>query len=146
MFSAIQDEVNRINTYGKDISDEERIVELEEEYARLQEIKTDLENLDTNAMNDYLTDDDFNKLKELVISGNDLIEAYRNILPADLLQYTKDTIKKYEEDLLSIIVDSDTAEEYRDSLQFIIDGLSIIYEGKEISFKKLKDMFDNKYN
>jgi len=145
MFSAIQNEVNKINNPHEEDT-EDKTIGLEQEYARLERVKTDLENLDTNSENDYLSDDDFNKLKELVVSGSDLVEAYRNILPTDLIQYTKKTIKDYEEDLISIIVDSDTAQEYRDSLQFIIDGLSTIYDDKEYTFKKLKEIFDNKYN
>ena len=146
MFNAIHNEIDKINNPDSEISGENKDIELEQEYAKLQEIKIDLENLDTNTMNDYLTDDDFDKLKDLVASGNSLTEAYRNILPVDLVPYTKDTIQKYENELIRNIMDSDNAEEYREGLNFIIDGLSTIYEGKEISFKELKDMFDTKYN
>lgn len=145
MFSAIQDEVNKINN-DEITSEVDNEIELEEEYAKLDDVKTILEDLDTNQDNDSLSDDDFDKLKDLIVSGNNVVEAYRNILPPELLKRAKPVLNSYDEDLIYNIVHSDDADEYRAGLEYMIKQLSTIYNGKEISFKELKDKFDNKYN
>ena len=82
MFSAIQNEVDKINNpRDEDIEDNE--LGLEQEYARLERIKTDLENLDTNSENDYLTDDDFNKYVIFV----DTLRKEEKIIKSEEINY-----------------------------------------------------------
>lgn len=146
MFSAIQNEVNKLKD-NSSVLEPNNSSELEDAFVKLQEVKIDLENLDTNEHgNDSITNEEFDKLKELVLTGNSLLEAYRNILPASLLEHVKDTISYYEEELTANIVHSDSADDYRAGLTYIINNLSTIYNGEEISFKELKNIFDNKYN
>lgn len=144
MFSAIQEEMDNINK--EEISDEEETLALEEIYSKLEDTKVVLEDLDTNQTGDELSDDDFTKLKDLISSGNEVVEAYRNILPPDLLQRSKTVIQNYGDDLIYNILHSENADEYRAGLDYLIKQLSTIYNGKEISLKELKDMFDTKYN
>lgn len=144
MYSAIQDEVNKINDPIEDTDNP--TLELEEIYSALQQVQIDLEDLDTTMDYDNMTDDSFDKLKDLVLNGNDLVDAYRNVLPVKVLQDTKDTITAYKDELIGNILDSDNANEYRAGLDFIIANLSTIYKGEELSLKELKEKFDNKYN
>lgn len=147
MFGAIQNEVDKINNPDLNIEDTDNTeLALEQEYEKLQDIKINLEDLDTDSSGDEMSDTDFNKLRDLVANGNNLVEAYRNVLPANVLSKTKNTIKAYEEELIDNIMSSDDANEYRAGLEYIINQLSTIYNGEEISFKKLKEMFDNRYN
>lgn len=146
MFSAIQDEVNKIDNPDFDGSEATTELELEEAYDKLYETKVNLEDLDTNQENDELSNDDFNKLKDLVVSGHTLAEAYRNVLPAMVMEKTKNTIKDYEDELIDAIVSSDDADEYRASLDFIINNISTIYNDKEYNLTELKQRFDSKYN
>lgn len=145
MFEAIKDEINKINNPDILSNEEDNELALEQEYEKLQSVKTDLEDLDTNMENDEMSDDDFNKLRDLVVSGNTLIEAYRNVLPANVLSKTKNTINAYEEELIDGIVSSDDANEYRANLELIIKNLSVINDGKEYTLLELKDLFDRKY-
>lgn len=146
MFGAISDEVNKIKNPDSEVDSENSELALEQEYEKLQNIKVDIENLDTNMSGDELSDDDFNKLKDQVVAGNSLIEAYRNILPANILNKVKQTINAYTDELIDAIVSSDNADEYRASLELIIKNLSIINEGKEYTLEELKNKFDRKYN
>jgi len=145
MFEAIKDEINKINNPDILSNEEDNELALEQEYEKLQSVKTDLEDLDTNMENDEMSDDDFNKLRDLVVSGNTLVEAYRNVLPANVLSKTKNTINAYEEELIDGIVSSDDANEYRANLDLIIKNLSVINDGKEYTLLELKDLFDRKY-
>lgn len=147
MFSAIQDEVNKID--NPDSIDEEEIeseAELEDAYEQLYRIKVNIEDLDTNQENDEFSNDDFNKLKDLIVGGNDIIEAYRNVLPISVLNKAKTTIKDYADELIKAIINSDDADEYRDELILLVNNLSTIYNGKEYNLAELKQRFDNKYN
>ena len=146
MFGAISDEVNKIKNPSNEVDSENSELALEQEYEKLQNIKVDIEDLDTNMSGDELSDDDFNKLKDQVVAGNSLIEAYRNILPANILNKVKQTINAYTDELIDAIVSSDTADEYHASLELIIKNLSIIDEGKEYTLEDLKNKFDRKYN
>ena len=146
MFEAIKDEINKINNPDILSNEEDNELALEQEYEKLQSVKTDLEDLDTNMENDEMSDDDFNKLRDLVVSGNTLVEAYRNVLPANVLSKTKNTINAYEEELIDGIVSSDDANEYRANLDLIIKNLSVINDGKEYTLLELKDLFDRKYD
>ena len=145
MFGAIQDEVNKIDN-PEDVEETETELELEEAYNKLYETKVNLEDLDTNQDNDELTNDDFNKLKDLVVGGNDIVEAYRNILPTNIMNKERATLRDYADDLLDAIVNSEDADEYRASLEYIINNLSTIYNGKEYNLTELKQRFDSKYN
>ena len=144
MFGAIQEEVDKLNKF--DFDDENTELELEEAYSELQSIKAGLEDLDTNQDNNEFSNDDFNKLKDLVVSGNTITEAYRNVLPATLMGRERNVFRDYEDDLIKAIVSSDDADEYRANLEFIINNLSTIYNGKEYNLTELKQRFDNKYN
>ena len=146
MFSAIQDEVNKIDNPDFDGSEAETELELEEAYNQLYETKVNLEDLDTNQENDELSNDDFNKLRDLMVSGNSITEAYRNVLPAIVMNKAKKTIRDYEDELTEAIVKSEDADEYRANLDFIISNISTIYNGKEYNLTELKQRFDNKYN
>ena len=145
MFGAIQDEVNKIDN-PEDVEETETELELEEAYNKLYETKVNLEDLDTNQDNDELTNDDFNKLKDLVVGGNDIVDAYRNILPTNIMSKERATLRDYADDLLDAIVNSEDADEYRASLEYIINNLSTIYNGKEYNLTELKQRFDSKYN
>ena len=71
MFGAIQDEVDKLTKFPNE-EEKDTELELEEEYEKLRQIMVNLEDLDTNQENDELSNDDFNKLKDLVMSGNRL--------------------------------------------------------------------------
>ena len=147
MFSAIQDEVNKIdNPDSIDGEEIESEAELEDAYEQLYRIKVNIEDLDTNQENDEFSNDDFNKLKDLIVGGNDIIEAYRNVLPISVLNKAKTTIKDYTDELTKAIINSDDADEYRDELILLVNNLSTIYNGKEYNLAELKQRFDNKYN
>lgn len=139
MFGAITDEVNKLYNEEKERQD---INSLEDVYNTLYYTKTALENLDTNMNHDELNDEDFSKLKELVVQGNSLTEAYMNILPNDVLKDCKDVIKDYNDELLDAIVTSKTLRDYNANIQLIIDNLSTIYDNKEYSLEELKDLID----
>lgn len=150
MFEAIKNEVNKIGNSvlynDNDEEDNNSELALEQEYELLQNVMINLEDLDTDSTGDEMSDEDFNKLRDLVVEGNTLVEAYRNVLPVNVLSKTKDTINAYNDELIEAIISSDDANEYRAGLKYIIDNLSTIYNGEELSLKKLKEYFDNKYN
>lgn len=139
MYGAITDEVNKLYNEDKENQD---LNSLEDIYNDLYYTKTALENLDTNQQHDELTDEDFLKLKELVVQGNSLTEAYMNILPNDILRDCKDVIKDYNDELLDAIVNSKTVRDYNANIQLIIDNLSTIYDNKEYSLDELKNLID----
>lgn len=143
MFGAIQNEINNIDK--EEEKEVETEVELEEAYEQLYRTKVNIEDLDTNQENDELSNDDFNKLKDLVVSGNTLAEAYRNVLPVSIMSKEGNTIRDYNDELLEAIVNSEDADEYRAGLEYIIANLSTIYNGKEYNLTELKQRFDNKY-
>jgi len=145
MFGAIQDEVDKLTKFPNE-EEKDTELELEEEYEKLRQTMVNLEDLDTNQENDELSNDDFNKLKDLVVSGNTLSEAYRNVLPVAVMNKERDTIRQYEDDLIDAIMSSEDADEYRDNLELIIANLVTIYNGKEYNLTELKQRFDNKYN
>jgi len=140
MYGAITDEVNKLYDEEKETQD---MTSIEDLYNELYYTKTALENLDTNRNHTELTDDDFKKLKELVIQGNSLTEAYMNILPNDVLKDCKDVIKNYNDELLDAIVNSKNVRDYNANIQLLIDNLSTIYENKEYSLEELKNILDN---
>lgn len=139
MYGAISDEVNKLYDEEKENQD---INSIEDLYNELYYTKTALENLDTNMNHTELTDEDFKKLKELVIQGNSLTEAYMNILPNDILKDCKDVIKDYNDELLDAIVNSKNVRDYNANIQLIIDNLSTIYDNKEYSLEELKNLID----
>ena len=143
MYGAISDEVNKLYDEEKENQD---ISSIEDLYNELYYTKTALENLDTNMQHDELSDDDFKKLKELVIQGNSLTEAYMNILPNDILKDCKDVIKNYNDELLDAIVNSKNVRDYNANIQLLIDNLSTIYDNKEYSLEELKNMLDRENN
>ena len=143
MFSAIQDEVRKMDQEDTNENIDEV---LEDTYNKLYDIKVNLEDLDTNQNMEEFSNDDFNKLKDLVVSGKDLTEAYRNVLPANVMNKSKNTIRDYEEELIDSIVSSEDVDDYRANLEYIINNLSTIYEGKEYNLTELKQSLDNKYN
>lgn len=145
MFGAIQDEVDKLTKFPNE-EEKDTELELEEEYEKLRQTMVNLEDLDTNQENDELSNDDFNKLKDLVVSGNTLSEAYRNVLPVAVMNKERDTIRQYEDDLIDAIMSSEDADEYRDNLELIIANLVTIYNGKEYNLTELKQRFDNKYS
>ena len=138
MYGAITDEVNKLYNEDKEVNNEA----LEDVFDNLYYTKTSLENLDTNMEHDSLNEEDFQKLKELVANGNSLTEAYMNIVPNDVLQSCKDTIKDYNDELLDAIVTSKNVNEYNANIQLIIDNLSTIYNNKEYSLEELKELLD----
>ena len=138
MYGAITDEVNKLYNEDKEVNNEA----LEDVFDNLYYTKTSLENLDTNMEHDSLNEEDFQKLKELVANGNSLTEAYMNIVPNDVLQSCKDTIKDYNDELLDAIVTSKNVNEYNANIQLIIDNLSTIYNNKEYSLEELKKLLD----
>lgn len=143
MYGAISDEVNKLYDEEKENQD---ISSIEDLYNELYYTKTALENLDTNMQHDELSDDDFKKLKELVVQGNSLTEAYMNILPNDILKDCKDVIKNYNDELLDAIVNSKNVRDYNANIQLLIDNLSTIYDNKEYSLEELKNMLDRENN
>lgn len=143
MYGAISDEVNKLYDEEKENQD---ISSIEDLYNELYYTKTALENLDTNMQHDELSDDDFKKLKELVVQGNSLTEAYMNILPSDILKDCKDVIKNYNDELLDAIVNSKNVRDYNANIQLLIDNLSTIYDNKEYSLEELKNMLDRENN
>lgn len=143
MYGAISDEVNKLYDEEKENQD---ISSIEDLYNELYYTKTALENLDTNMQHDELSDDDFKKLKELVVQGNSLTEAYMNILPNDILKDCKDVIKNYNDELLDAIVNSKNVRDYNTNIQLLIDNLSTIYDNKEYSLEELKNMLDRENN
>lgn len=142
MFSAIQNEVNNLN----EVKEEDNELALEEEYGKLQDIKINIEDLDTNLSGDEMDDETFNKLRDLVVNGNNIVDAYRNVLPANILNKCKKTINAYTDELIEAIVSADDANEYRAGLDLIIKNLSVIDNGKEYTILELKDKFDKKYD
>lgn len=138
MFGAINKEVNNTYNNEKEIDNNS----LEDIYNELYNTKVDLEDLDTNMEHDILSNDDFLKLKELVKQGNSLTEAYMNIVPNDILQKCKDTIKDYNDELLDAIVNSKDINEYNANIQYIISNLSTIYNNKEYSLEDIKNLLD----
>ena len=138
MFGAINKEVN--NTYNNEKEIDNNL--LEDIYNELYNTKVNLENLDTNMEHDILSNEDFLKLKELVKQGNSLTEAYMNIVPNDILQKCKDTIKDYNDELLDAIVNSKDINEYNANIQYIISNLSTIYNNKEYSLEDIKNLLD----
>ena len=143
MYGAISDEVNKLYDEEKENQD---ISSIEDLYNELYYTKTALENLDTNMQHDELSDDDFKKLKELVVQGNSLTEAYMNILPNDILKDCKDVIKNYNDELLDAIVNSKNVRDYNANIQLLIDNLSTIYDNKEYSLEELKNILDRENN
>ena len=143
MYGAISDEVNKLYDEEKENQD---ISSIEDLYNELYYTKTALENLDTNMQHDELSDDDFKKLKELVVQGNSLTEAYMNILPNDILKDCKDVIKNYNDELLDAIVNSKNVRDYNTNIQLLIDNLSTIYDNKEYSLEELKNILDRENN
>ena len=138
MFGAINKEVNNTYNNEKEIDNNS----LEDIYNELYNTKVDLEDLDTNMEHDILSNDDFLKLKALVKQGNSLTEAYMNIVPNDILQKCKDTIKDYNDELLDAIVNSKDINEYNANIQYIISNLSTIYNNKEYSLEDIKNLLD----
>lgn len=145
VFTAIKDEVNRINNPDA-VSDEDNELALEQEYEKLEGIKTDIEDLDTNMSGDELSNEDFNKLRDLIVAGNTVVESYRNILPANVLNKCKNTINAYADELIEAIISSDNADEYRAGLELIIKNLSVINNGTEYTLLELKNKLDSLYN
>lgn len=139
MYGAITDEVNKLYDEEKETQD---MTSIEDLYNELYYTKTALENLDTNRNHTELTDEDFKKLKELVMQGNSLTEAYMNILPNDILKDCKDVIKNYNDELLDAIVNSKSIRDYNANIQLLIDNLSTIYDNKEYSLEELKELID----
>ena len=146
MFGAIKDEVSKINNPDIEIDDDNAELALEQEYEKLQNIKINIEDLDTNMSNDEMDDESFNKLRDLIVNGNNIVDAYRNVLPVNILNKTKKTINAYSDELIEAIVSADDANEYRAGLDLIIKNLSVIDNGKEYTIQELKDKFDSKYN
>ena len=139
MYGAITDEVNKLYDEEKENTNNSS---LEDIYNNLYYTKSALENLDTNNDRDELNDEDFQKLKELVLQGNSLTEAYMNILHSDILQDSKDVIKDYNDELLDAIVNSKNINEYNSNVQLIINNLSTIYDNKEYTLEELKRLLD----
>lgn len=146
VFTSIKDEVNKINNPDINSDEDSNELALEQEYEKLENVKTNIEDLDTNMSGDELSNEDFNKLRDLVVAGNNIVESYRNILPASVLNKCKNTINSYSDELIEAVVSSDDADEYRASLELIIKNLSVINNGKEYTILELKNKLDNLYN
>ena len=143
MYSAIQDEVNKIND-TEDMTTSNTT--LEDEYIKLYDAKTAIENLDTNLLGNEMDDESFNKLRDLIINGNNIVDAYRNVLPVPILNRSKKILTAYADELIDAIVSADNAYEYRAGLDLIIKNLSVIIDGKEYTILELKDKLENEYN